>query len=199
MAHDVRSPHIFQDGPGNNASGEQVMDNYDALWTKIDTYEPTFANYKPLGGMARGGYFAPGHTAGTYILQANTNAILSTTGLWTETLYFNPAEYAAGARTAKCRVRAVLATGDVPPTGTTFTIGLAVATFGIATHNPACTAGVDQGHATFGGPAASTPFTDVSADLTLTAGYYVLYATTNLTLPANCNVIATGRLEMRQT
>lgn len=32
MAHDVRSPHIFVDGPGNTASGDQVMDNFDALW-----------------------------------------------------------------------------------------------------------------------------------------------------------------------
>lgn len=37
MAHDVRSPHIFVDGPGHTASGDQVMDNFDALWAVIDT------------------------------------------------------------------------------------------------------------------------------------------------------------------
>jgi hypothetical protein len=37
MAHDVRSPHIFIDGPGHTASGDQVMDNIDALWVEIDT------------------------------------------------------------------------------------------------------------------------------------------------------------------
>jgi hypothetical protein len=36
MPHDVRSPHIFQDGPGNTASGEEVMDNFDAVWTGVD-------------------------------------------------------------------------------------------------------------------------------------------------------------------
>lgn len=40
MAHDVRSPHIFQDGPGNTASGEAVMDNFDALWTAYDVQVP---------------------------------------------------------------------------------------------------------------------------------------------------------------
>jgi hypothetical protein len=36
MPHDGRSPHIFQDGPGNTASGEEVMDNFDAVWTSVD-------------------------------------------------------------------------------------------------------------------------------------------------------------------
>jgi hypothetical protein len=36
MAHDVRNPHIFVDGPGNTASGDQVMDNFDALWVARD-------------------------------------------------------------------------------------------------------------------------------------------------------------------
>jgi microcystin-dependent protein len=37
MAHDVRSPHIFVDGPGHTASGDEVMDNFDAIWAAIDT------------------------------------------------------------------------------------------------------------------------------------------------------------------
>jgi hypothetical protein len=40
MAHDVRNPHIFVDGPGNTASGDQVMDNFDALWTARDLLAP---------------------------------------------------------------------------------------------------------------------------------------------------------------
>lgn len=36
-------PHVFVDGPGNTASGEEVMDNLDYLLTKIT------ANAEPLG------------------------------------------------------------------------------------------------------------------------------------------------------
>jgi len=37
MAHDSRNPHTFVDGPGNVASGDQVMDNFDAVWGGLDT------------------------------------------------------------------------------------------------------------------------------------------------------------------
>ena len=36
-------PHVFVDGPGNTASGEEVMDNLDYLLAKIT------ANAEPLG------------------------------------------------------------------------------------------------------------------------------------------------------
>jgi hypothetical protein len=37
MAHDSRNPHTFVDGAGNVASGDQVMDNFDAVWGGLDT------------------------------------------------------------------------------------------------------------------------------------------------------------------
>jgi hypothetical protein len=37
MAHDSRNPHTFVDGAGNVASGDQVMDNFDAVWGGLDS------------------------------------------------------------------------------------------------------------------------------------------------------------------
>jgi len=36
MPHDARNAHIFQNGPSHLADAEEVMDNYDALWTMSD-------------------------------------------------------------------------------------------------------------------------------------------------------------------
>lgn len=69
MAHDVRSPHIFVDGPGNTASGDQVMDNFDSLWVARD------ALAQP-GRIVSG---APAHyTAGQEVTNSTSYVALTT-------------------------------------------------------------------------------------------------------------------------
>lgn len=54
MAHDVRNPHIFVDGPGNTASGDQVMDNFDAAWLGIDAAQAVPGGFNAAGVVRRG-------------------------------------------------------------------------------------------------------------------------------------------------
>lgn len=178
-----------------NAITAQVNGNLDGTNISAGYVEPAFANYKPLG-IERARELVPAMVSGTYPLGAQAP-------YWLAAFYFDPAEHVAGARTAKCRVRAMLAVGDVAATGVTFNIGLMTATVsgtGGTGHEPVIVNGTGQGSAPFGpAPTVSTPFTAVSGDFTLVAGNYAMYVFNTATLPANCYVSCYARLEMRQT
>lgn len=123
MPHDVRSPHIFVDGPGNTASGDQVMDNFDAVWAAVDAAKlAVLGAYSPIF-QAAAGCIATG--AATHVPFANggTATIGGAAAVAPMIFHIEAAEHAVSGLTPELRIRTELSTNPTAP-GVTFVTGL---------------------------------------------------------------------------
>lgn len=162
--------------------------------------EYAFSGYRFL--MRASHELAGGVTANTYVLYTNSGIVLNVAASAFTAFYLDPADYGAGTRTAKVRLRAWVVTNTTAP-GMNFTFHLyPVATWGTPSANgraAVATVGTSVTNAAINAPAANGPTTAVSADAAFpAAGYYVLGLVTSGTTAANSNTELGVRLDMRQ-
>lgn len=168
--------------------------------------EPAFTTYKDLlperwtsapGGIGIGGNIYPLGDQGLF-----ASALPS--GVVGRVFYLDPADWLAGSRTTKLRLRALMFTDAVAP-GVTYTFGLyPVATFGNSGANLGATiattsAVVSGSTAVFASPAANGGTRVDSTDFAApAAGFYFIGLTISAASAANAYVILNARLQMRQ-
>ena len=168
--------------------------------TKAD-WEYAYSSYKTIRSVQS--HIDAGATAGTYqFLQNGGNMVLFSAGnALGNFIYFDPADWAAGSRTAKLRVVAACQTNAAAP-NITFTLGLYPVTSGGGGAGVAVmTAGTVTVGSTvvFTTPTLSTLTTANSGDFTApAAGWFSLGCVTNGTAAANSVAVLSASLQMRQ-
>lgn len=172
-----------------------------------DVMEPAMSIYKPIGVHAAA-VFTNTIGTGNWILRGRDNAdgtnppvaVGSASALWA--FYLNPADWAAGSRLVRFRVRAQLMVNATPP-GTNVNVFLSAVTFaGAAGATPTISAltGASLGVAAFASPTASSQAVVDSADFALpAAGYYTLIGQTGGAIAATSVFYARGQLQVHQT
>lgn len=205
-------PHTFADGPGNTASGAQVMDNFNAVKGTVDAgiadAENAFGTYKDLP-LLGSGIFSASESAGTYVLgtrevQALPVAFASPASAVVPSwfLYFDKADWAAGSRTTKLRIRAqTIVSGAAPACN--FAFGLyAVTGVGSGSNVPTITSlgSVVSGSAiAINTPGSGGATAAAGSDFVApAAGLYVIAVVSSAATAASSVVLATARLQMRQ-
>lgn len=203
MAHDVRNPHIFVDGPGNTASGDQVMDNFDANWAESDRHANAWKNtgFKAVAQFV-------GQGAATFIMPGGSSPSVSTislpsvNGTSAFTFDLDPADYAETGHTTKMRIRWHLI-GNGVATAQSFTPGLYPIT-GYTSPGAGLFAGVTFGTvvagstAVFTTPAASADLTTLSSEFNApSAGKYAFGLVNTGNMAANSGLTMFGALQYR--
>lgn len=170
------------------------------------TWEPAFSGYKELAHSFRHGVVTPGVASGILVLPNDSNASGTTVvpiDFRSTAFYIDPADYSAGARTVKGRVRTQVAANSITA-GMSFPVGLyPVATIGGSAGNlptVATLGSVVSGSQTSGSTvAANTVLQSASSDFTLpAAGHYVLAVATPSTMITNACVSILAELQVRQ-
>lgn len=165
-----------------------------------DDYELAFSGYKHLATGAGSGNFSG---TAAFLLWFNGPSLVATASSGAAALYLDPADFAAGSRAVKYRVKATVITNAVAPANTT-TVGLyPVATWGGASGAApfvntvgAVVAGSTAAVAT---PALSTRTEADSGDFAApAAGYYVLGFASSGSLAAFSFVQVKSTLFVRQ-
>lgn len=170
-----------------------------------DDYEFAFSTYRSAspGAWALGLFV--GTAAGTYIIGPETTPVAGAgrTDL-VNPQYLDPADYTAGGRTTKYRLRAWVQTNAVAP-GCSFTVGLyPVATWGGVsggTPNVATLGAVTAGSTVlFTTPALSSQIVSTSGDFTApAAGWFVFgVSQTGGSVAANAELDIKAALQVRQ-
>jgi hypothetical protein len=196
MAHDVRNPHIFQNGPGNIADGEATMDNFDVLWVEVDR---AFSMYKTHVERASFANTAIVTSATTYVLfAALAGAVVQSAGSASNGIfYLDPADWLAGSRATKLRLRAAYYSNGTQ-TGVTTTVGLYPVS---SISGGAVTTGtvVTGSTVAFANPAINTMSQNNSGDFNApAAGHYVLGFNASGAFAASAGVSIAVQLQFRQ-
>lgn len=189
-ATDVNGGTLYRD----NGTGWDVV--------APDSPEAAFSTYKTL--IERQGANVSGGAA-TYMLPGpgSVNAQAAPTDAHPYIFYFDPADYTAGSRATKFRVRAQYLTNAVAP-GTTWTVGLyPVATYGGASgafpQVSTLSAVVAGSTVAFATPGATTRSQGNSGDFAApAAGYYVLAIVNSGIAAAGAQYMARAQLQLRQ-
>jgi len=167
-------------------------------WNIVVTGTSPFSTYKDLYRMS-----GTNISAATELLNTTNLASAVPVGATTYLIYLDPADYAAGARTVKMRLRAILLTDATAP-GISYTYGLyPVASWGGAsgaTPTIASLGTVVSGSAvTFSSPGTSAQLQSVSADFAMpAAGFYAIGVAPSGTAAANALTSHIAHLQMRQ-
>lgn len=164
-------------------------------------YGAAFSNYKVMKEASHR-FDAP--VAGTFVLgngSTGTGVAASGATAGLSVFYIDPADFTAGTRTTKYRVRAGCLTNATAPT-INYTVGLYPVT---AVAGGAATVSITLGAVTagstvaFNAQGASTPAQGNSGDFTApVAGYYALATVVSGTAAANSAAAVRARLQMRQ-
>jgi hypothetical protein len=171
-----------------------------------DDYETAFSTYKS-GTIERFASSAAAPVAGTYVLHGGTGAgqlaVVPVTLANYRPFYIDPADFTAGSRTNKLRLRAQLFTNAVAP-ATNWTVGLyPVATYGGASgaEPTIATLGAVVAGSTiaFNAPGVTSQSQGNSGDFTApAAGYYVFAVVNSGAAAAGAVVGVRSVLQVRQ-
>lgn len=163
--------------------------------------EPAFSTFKVL--HRPNGSLVAGNVNGVYGLGDNLQAVGLTLTPATSVIYIDPSFFTAGARTTRYRLRLMLATNNVAPTGN-YTAGLyQVTSVGAASGVPVVSgvsAVVAGSTATVTAPIANSLNIADSGDFAApVAGGYIVGLATTATVAAGSGVALRAELLMRQT
>lgn len=164
--------------------------------------ERAFATYRDLIGW-RSGFIAAGKTAGTYLALPYNSDIINTGDLaGLSVVYLDPADYLAGTRTTKYRLRAYLLTNGTSVGTITFTFGLyPITAAGGGAGAQTVTIGTVQSGSTaaFANPATNSRIEANSGDFTApAAGWYAIGFVVSGTTAASSRVVYGASLQMRE-
>jgi hypothetical protein len=213
-------PFTFVNGAGNLIDATQVNADFDALYNALnpaasgldktnmnvafakDNVEPAFSGYKTL--MPELSYSVGNGTfsvAGTFFF-ANGGGFFATPTSKIFLRYLDPADYAAGSRTTKYRLRAAIGTNAVAPAAN-FVFGLYPLTFVPGASGSAGTFTVGAVTAgstvTFNAPGANSSPTPSVAEFTApAAGRYAIGIAVSAAVAVNSQVDLLASLDVRQ-
>lgn len=190
--------------------GSEVILEYSAtpaIWYVInssvgDENEFAFSTWRNVEGQTLVESVPGGQAAGTYLFIAATGLVaVSGAGSGGAAFWFDPADYAAGSRTVKVRVRGMVLTNAVAP-ACNFTIGMyPVSTWGGASgaYSTITALGAATASVAINTPALTTQTHSESSVVTApTAGWYVLAVVTSGSAAANSDTTLQARLQVQQ-
>lgn len=176
-----------------NATVRADWEHTYSAWKRLNTGAYTFN-----AAGAAGTFLLPGAGASTSGEGAGIG-VSGSTRTATNTVYLDPADFAAGPRTVGFRLRCFAWTGNTAPAAT-FTARLLSAATPTGTSSVSATnsavAGTDV---VFTTPAANTMTTSVGTAVALAAGYYVLACNLSAAMAASSSTLIVAHLEYRQT
>lgn len=195
----------FADGPGNTASGVAVYNNDLYLEALANAKEAAFSTWKSiLNGASQPG--SGNVTLGsTYVMPPSVGgpAGVTATGTGAYSFYLDPADWLAGTRQTKLRIRWHMSVNAVAP-GTNLTAGLyQVLTYsgasGVALAIATVSAPITGSTVTFTTPGAGTNSAVVSTEFNApAAGDYVLGFATGGAFAAGSQTVLRAELQYRQ-